>query len=313
MLFSACRLVFIVFLPVLLCQLSSVPEFRFQNVVIFGDSYSDTGNLYKLSRGTWPVPPYYHGRYCNGPNWVDQLKGSWLDQLKGFGVKSYAYGGATTDNNFVNGTGKFGTILVPGVRQQVGTYLNDCRLHKINFERTLYILWAGGNDFTDKPTLSPAAIVASLMNSVKDLLAAGAKHILVFNALPAQSVPVTQGLASPAVLTYLTGLFNTALTADLATIQQNNSQASLNIFDVNSLVSKIVASNSSYFANTTTNCWNSVNATTIIRLCKDPQKYVFIDVQHFTNSVVKLIADPVVQFLQTSFEVNSSGCYVRPA
>jgi outer membrane lipase/esterase len=312
-LFSASRLVFIAFLPVLLGHLPFDPEFRFQNVVIFGDSYSDTGNLYKLSHGTWPVPPYYHGRYCNGPNWVDQLKGSWLNQLKGLWVKSYAYGGATTDNNFVPGSGKFGTVPVPGVRQQVGIYLNDVPLNKINFDRTLYILWAGGNDFADKPTLSPPAIVASLMNSVRDLLAVGAKHILVFNSVPAQSVPASHGFAPPAVLSYLTGLSNTALTADLALIQQNNTQASLNIFDINSLVSKIVASNSSYFTNTTANCWNSVNATTIIQLCSNPEKYVFVDLQHFTNRVDGLIANAVRQFFLTSFAVNSAGCYVLPA
>jgi outer membrane lipase/esterase len=306
MLFPASLVVCIVFLPVVLGQLSIFPEFRFNNVVVFGDSYSDTGNAYKLSGGTWPLsPPYYHGRYCNGPNWVDQLKL--------FGVKSYAYGGATTDNNFVQGYAKFNTIPVPGVRQQIQIYLNEFRFGKIKFAETIYILWAGGNDFADKPTLSPAAIVASLMNSVNDLLAAGAQHILVFNAAPAQSIPATQGLAPAATLSYLTSLSNTALKADLATIQQNNPQASLNIFDINSLVSKVVASNSSYFINTTTNCWNSFNATTIIRLCNNPEKYVFLDIQHFTTRVDQLIADAVRQFLLTSYEVNSSGYYVLPA
>jgi outer membrane lipase/esterase len=305
-LFPASLLVSIVFLPVVIGQLPIFPDFRFKNVVIFGDSYSDTGNLYRLSHGTWPLsPPYYRGRYCNGPNWVDQLKF--------FGVTSNAYGGATTDNNFVQGYGKFNSIPVPGVRQQIGTYLTRPGSNRINFASTLYILWAGGNDFADKPTLSPPSIVTSLLNSVNDLLAAGAKHILVFNAVPAQSVPASQGLASPAILSYLTSLFNNALTADLAVIQQNNPQASLNIFDINSLISKVVASNSSYFINTTTNCWNSANATTIIKLCSNPEKYVFLDIQHFTNRVDALIADAVRQFLLTSFEVNSSGCYVRPA
>ena len=306
MLHSTSQLVFIVFFPVILGQLSIFPEFRFTNVVTFGDSYTDTGNVYKVSHGTWPKsPPYYRGRYSNGPNWVDQLKL--------LGVTSYAYGGATTDNNVVQGYAKFNTIPVPGVRQQIGIYVNDAKLNKINFARTLYIIWAGGNDFVNKPTLTPPAIVASLLNGVKDLLAVGAKHILVFNALPAQSIPATQGLAPPAILSYLTSLSNTALTAELAIVQQNNTQASLNIFDINSLVSKIVGSNTSYFTNTVTNCWNSVNATTIIKLCSDPEKYVFLDRQHFTSRVDGLIADAVRQFLLPSFDVNSSGCYVRPA
>ena len=305
MLHSTSQIVFIVVLPVILGQLSLLPEFRFEHVVAFGDSYTDTGNVYKVSRGTWPKsPPYYRGRYSNGPNWVDQLKL--------FGVTSYAYGGATTDNNFVQGYAKFGSIPVPGVRQQIGIYVDGTKLNKINFARTLYILWAGGNDFVNKPTLTPPAIVASLLNGVKDLLAVGAKHILVFNALPAQSIPASQGLAPSPVLSYLTGLFNTALTAELAVIQQNNTQASVNIFDINSLASKIIGRNTSYFTNTVSNCWNSVNATTIIKLCSNPEKYVFLDLQHFTSRVGELIADAVRQFLLTSFDVNNSGCYVRP-
>jgi phospholipase/lecithinase/hemolysin len=291
---------------VLLGQLSIFPDFRFKNVVTFGDSYTDNGNVYKLSRGIWPrSPPYYRGRYCNGPNWVDQLKI--------FGVKNYAYGGATTDNVIVQGYAKFGTIPVPGVRQQIGIYKNGTRWNKINFARTLYILWAGGNDLIDKPTLTPPQIVTSLLNGVNDLLAIGAKHILVFNAVPAQSIPVTQGLAPPATLAYLTSVFNSALTAELGIIQQSNTEASLNIFNINSLVSKIVGSSSSYFTNTTTNCWNSVNATTILKLCPNPEKYVFLDVQHFTSRADGLIADAVRQFLLNSYEVNSSGCYVLPA
>ncbi|CAF1348800.1 unnamed protein product [Adineta steineri] len=313
MLFSAARLVFVVFLPVILCQLPFDSEYRFHDVKIFGDSYSDTGNLHKLSNGLWPIPPYYNGRYCNGPNWVDQLQGSWLEQLKGFNVKSYAYGGATTDNNFVQGAGAFGAIPVPSVADQVEFYLNEDRWNKINFDRTLYIFWAGGNDFANKPSTSPAAIIASLLNSVNDLAVVGGKHFLVFNAVPVQSVPATSMLAPAQYLAALTGLSNSALTADLATMRQNYPQANFSIFDINSLVSKVVASKSGYFTNAKNNCWNSVNATTIIQICTNPDKYVFVDLQHFTEPMAALIANAVRQFVLTSYDVNSSGCYVHAA
>ncbi len=48
---------------------------RFRNIVIFGDSTSDTGNVFELIDHTYPIPPdYWKGRYSNGPNWVDQLE-----------------------------------------------------------------------------------------------------------------------------------------------------------------------------------------------------------------------------------------------
>jgi hypothetical protein len=69
---------------------------RFRNIVIFGDSTSDTGNVFALTDKTYPIPPYYwKGRFCNGPNWVDQLEV--------LGISNYAYGSATTVNNLVTG------------------------------------------------------------------------------------------------------------------------------------------------------------------------------------------------------------------
>src|SRR5437868_1188537 len=69
---------------------------RFRDIVIFGDSDSDTGNVFSLTGKTWPIsPPYYKGRFTNGPNWVDLLDVG--------ETSSYAYGSAITDNALVQG------------------------------------------------------------------------------------------------------------------------------------------------------------------------------------------------------------------
>jgi len=236
-----------------------------------------------------------------------------VDQLKLFGVDNYAYGSATTDNNLVQGLAKFNTIPIPGVRQQVESYFARPGASHIDFTRTLYTLWAGGNDIIFNQSLTPPEIAASLLNSVSDLLAKGAKNIVVFNSVPAQYIPLSQALGPPPVLIYLTTLFNNALTAGLTTLQQNNPQASLNIFDINSLITKVVTSNSDYFTNTTANCWNAVNPTTILKLCPNPDKYAILDTVHFTTRVHGLIADALRPFLLTSYAVNSASCYVHRA
>jgi phospholipase/lecithinase/hemolysin len=46
---------------------------------------------------------------------------------------------------------------------------------------TLYVIWAGGNDFLFNNTIIPVQIVNSLAISIKALLDAGAKNLLVFN------------------------------------------------------------------------------------------------------------------------------------
>jgi phospholipase/lecithinase/hemolysin len=123
---------------------------RFYKIVIFGDSYSDTGNVYELTDHTWPiVPPYYHGRYCNGPNWVDNL--NVLIKV------DYAYGSATTDNDFVQGLAKLNTVPVSSVRQQVAQYLANTYnfFFNLNLILPLHVIWAGGNDFLFNNSITP--------------------------------------------------------------------------------------------------------------------------------------------------------------
>ena len=43
-------------------------------LIVFGDSLSDTGNIYKATQETIPPPPYFEGRFSNGLLWIDYLK-----------------------------------------------------------------------------------------------------------------------------------------------------------------------------------------------------------------------------------------------
>jgi phospholipase/lecithinase/hemolysin len=45
-----------------------------ENLVVFGDSFSDFGNVYKLSNKTWPLASYDHGRFSNGPIWSEHVR-----------------------------------------------------------------------------------------------------------------------------------------------------------------------------------------------------------------------------------------------
>src|SRR4051794_4802084 len=58
-----------------LLALSFAPTARagFTSIVSFGDSLTDTGNVFAASGGTTPAAPYWMGRASNGPLWVEQL------------------------------------------------------------------------------------------------------------------------------------------------------------------------------------------------------------------------------------------------
>ncbi len=71
---------------------------RVDNVVAFGDSYADTGNLFAIL-GYNPAPLVYPtGRFSGGTTYVDTLS-----QILDVPLQDFAIGGANTDNTNVNG------------------------------------------------------------------------------------------------------------------------------------------------------------------------------------------------------------------
>ncbi len=154
-------------------------------IVVFGDSLVDAGNIYLATGGTAPSNVYnnpsrgyFPGRFTNGPDYTDLLS----QRLFGHyavpslaGGSNYAFGGATY---VANGD------PVPDLAAQVAVYSAG---HTID-PNALYIINLGGNDvFTLENPSFPAALVpayeAALLNvltaTVQGLDAAGASHILV--------------------------------------------------------------------------------------------------------------------------------------
>ena len=65
----------------------------FTHLFVFGDSLSDSGNIFAATGGLIPAsPPYFNGRFSNGPIWVEHLA-----PALGFvfdGATDFAFGGA---------------------------------------------------------------------------------------------------------------------------------------------------------------------------------------------------------------------------
>ena len=56
------------------CVLSAPVQAQFTEIVAFGDSLTDTGNVYAATNGLVPPPEVYHqGRFSNGLLWVEWL------------------------------------------------------------------------------------------------------------------------------------------------------------------------------------------------------------------------------------------------
>jgi outer membrane lipase/esterase len=67
----------------------------FTNVYVFGDSLMDVGNVYTATGGaTPPSPPYFNGRWSNGPLAVDQFAADYGVTLKPSVLGGTGYAGA---------------------------------------------------------------------------------------------------------------------------------------------------------------------------------------------------------------------------
>ncbi|KAJ2599296.1 hypothetical protein H4R99_003763 [Coemansia sp. RSA 1722] len=138
---------------VISCRISSLYSMHswhkipspWSTVVAFGDNYSDSGNGAHITGGKYPSEPWYwHHRFSNGPNWVDNL----ILDLGGLGkvrMRNFAHGGASTDNALWQGN-----LLghpIPGAKQQIhGFMLKSRKSGYGNADNTLYMLWTGAND-----------------------------------------------------------------------------------------------------------------------------------------------------------------------
>lgn len=65
----------------------------FDTMVIFGDSLSDNGNLYRYFLHFLPVsPPYHEGHFSNGPLWAEYVYQNYFPSDYTIGFQNYAVG-----------------------------------------------------------------------------------------------------------------------------------------------------------------------------------------------------------------------------
>ncbi len=178
----------------------------FSTAYFFGDSLSDTGNVYAATGGVTPPSPYFNGRFSDGPVWVEYLAAgighASAAQASLLGGNNYAWGGARTS----------GGTSVPSVLAQVGSFLGSTASIDAN---ALYVVVAGGNDMRDARSGDPANIGAAataatdnLKTAIGLLAAKGAKHVLVANLPDLGATPEAVALGVTGVSTQATNAFN---------------------------------------------------------------------------------------------------------
>ncbi len=196
----------------------------FDEIVVFGDSLSDDGNLLFFEDQPRPDPElYYEGRFSNGPVWAEYLVDpERLDLSK----TDIALGGAQTDG-----------LTPPGLLEQVSTYIAVGTGGSLSAD-TLFIIWIGSNDFLNGDGDFPEA-VDNINTAMDRLVEFGAMHIVVFNLPDLGAIPDTIGTSEAVAATDFTLNFNTELANMLDQFRIEYPGAGLYEFDVYSFFMEI--------------------------------------------------------------------------
>ncbi len=195
----------------------------FANIVAFGDSLSDNGNLFRLTGGATPDSDYFEGRFSNGPVWVEYLAA----QL-GADLDDFAYGGAST-----------GGDLIPPV---LGVQIALWQLQG-GSAQGLFSVWAGANDYLRLGRTDAQGAVGNILDGLETLASSGVTRILLPN-LP--DLGLTPGLLSESAVTQAEASaysldFNQRIAESLPSFSENHPDVIIYFMDVFELFGELTA------------------------------------------------------------------------
>ena len=155
------------------------------NLVVFGDSLSDmgNGNNSAIVSVVFSSPPYWNGRFSNGPVWIEHISDSYgLTTTFGDSTAqgdNRAFGGSQTGQGYAY-------LTLPNVGTQINNYLANVQSSFSNSD--VIFLWAGGNDFL-YGTGNPDVISQNMASHIRALELAGATRFVIANLPPLELTP----------------------------------------------------------------------------------------------------------------------------
>jgi phospholipase/lecithinase/hemolysin len=277
----------------------------FSQVYVFGDSLSDTGNVYRRTLRLYPRPPYFKGRFSNGLVWNEYV-------TQGLGVEldrddNYAYGGTTTgDEDAVS----FPLLEFPGLQKQVRNFVED---NPVADPNALYLVWSGANDYLSGDVTNPAIPPNNLSTAITTLAQAGARTIMVGNLPDLGRLPSTRQTADSDRFNRLSNQHNVNLARLLQRLDRTlDPQVSLLTLDVDTLFDRARANPAEFgFRNVNRSCLSVPSCRSTPSL---QNRYLFWDDIHPTTAGHRQIAQLALDLLAPSREVQpQSGFAVAAA
>lgn len=291
----------------------SFAQSNFDEVVIFGDSLSDAGNVYQLTGETSKAPyalvptrPYAIGghHFSNGKTWAERLAQGLNDvdggqaSLQNPGKNgNYAFGGARARTGSGNPS--------PDSGMQMAMYLSD---HGAAFPEVLYVVQFGGNDIRDAlaaaqidPSLTLSfAIMQTAANelgaNIQALYNAGARNFLVAYSPNLAHAPAAIFSGISGIAGIFSSIYNGLLEGELQLLEIANGDINILRMDMASFTDDVVANPGDFgFTDVTTPCLTFFIESDA--KCDDPGDRLFWDGFHPTatgHKALSLFAAQVV-------------------
>ena len=311
---------------------SAFSSASFSQIVVFGDSLSDTGNFANTTESDFGVRypgndfNYADGRFTDDGGTTPAAKkysGVWHEQLAAFflhlptatcsldGGADFAYGDAETLDGQRDVEVEAGlSIKVDNLGQQVTNYLANRTVDPLG----LYIVWAGANDlFADASAANVAAAAQRETALVQRLAESGVKSLLVPNLPPLGQTPAYSGDSTQsAALDQASFNFRDQLNADLDALETTLASEGLTVkiyrLDIFTLFTDAVANGSFYgFTATTTSAQAATGKADASLFWDGVHPTTYGHFQIAAAAYTLLTGTPVVEISQESKDVDRSN------
>lgn len=290
------------------CSANSINQ-----LVVFGDSLSDTGNLYEYMHHQIPQsPPYFDGHFSDGPVWSERLVNFYFSKNPEIHLLNYAFGGAG-----VLGEDKDDDELFT-LKREVDTFLlahNDSAKPD-----DLYCFWIGGNNYLGLPEdveVTVNEVITGTKKDIERLVQKGAKHILIMNLPDLGKTPLAKEFTSEAQYTVYSTLHNQRLNEMYLKLRGIYPDVHWYYFDTHFVFEELFRDPQQYgLENTTGTCYdataeNMSSPNAVIKMAANVKAkslranlknncdgFVFFDLIHPTQKIHQIAADSLIRLFE---------------
>ncbi|KAJ1729441.1 hypothetical protein LPJ61_003518 [Coemansia biformis] len=286
----------------------AAPTSMTPNLIVFGNSLSDDGNLSNMVGGAG----YWHGRFTNSYVWNE-----YTAKILGVTLVNKAIAGATSNNDITPGDSS--NITIPSFHDQVTAWLKDnAQPGQFHLHNDVIEVEIGGNDILGhaldlmtgalNPATFAAQLAGSIANDIEALAAAGYRNIDLWNLPAVEMAPYVVSLGASALVKPVIDMVNVAITKAVTTVaaKHGGGASGIRVRDLNGLIRAALQPqvlSAMDIADTTHACYVKDTSSGAVSVCSNPDQYFFYDSIHpasrmhylWGTAAAALIRNPTAQ------------------